>query len=63
MLNNRLFQNLRILHAFARHYSNIEMNFSKRFPKFSSDKMTSCNNNVQTLFSDTLTSARPLEGL
>ena len=35
------------------------MNFPKRLPKFSSDKMTLCNNNYQTCFSDTLTSARP----
>ena len=33
------------------------MNFSKRFP---SDKMPLCNNNDQTWFSDTLTSARLL---
>ena len=55
-----LFQNLRIHHAFAHHNSNTKMNFSKRFPKFSSDKKTLCNNNNQTWFSDTLTSARPL---
>ena len=30
--------------------------------KFSRDKMTLCNNNDQTWFSDTLTSARPLGG-
>ena len=43
----------------ARQYSNIKMNFLKRFSKVSSDKMTLCNNNDQTWFSDTLTSARP----
>ena len=29
-------------------YSNAKMNFSKRYPKFSSDNMTLCNNNDQT---------------
>ena len=33
------FSNLRILYAFARHYSNTKMNFSKRFPKF---QVTKC---------------------
>ena len=37
--------------------------FEAFFPKFSSDKMTLCNNNDQTWFSDTLTSARPLVGV
>ena len=31
LLWNRRFQNLEILHAFARHYSNTKMNFSKGF--------------------------------
>ena len=51
------------LHAFGRHYSNTNLNFSKPFFQFSSDKMTLCNNNDQTLFSYTLTSARPLRVL
>ena len=34
LLWNRRFQNLRILHAFARHLSNTKMNFSKRFSSF-----------------------------
>ena len=34
--------------------------FRSVLPKFSSDKMTLCNNNDQTWFFDTLTSARPL---
>ena len=34
--------------------------FRSVFPKFSSGKMTLCNNNDQTGFSDSLTSARPL---
>ena len=38
------------------------MNFSKRFSNFSCEKMTLYNNNDQTWFSDTLTSARPLSG-
>ena len=33
------------------------------FPKFSSDKITLCNNSDQTLFSHKLASARPLRGL
>ena len=33
--------------------------FRSVFPKFSSDKMTLCNVNDQTWFSDTITSARP----
>ena len=33
LLWNRLFQNLRILHAFVRHFSNTKINFSKRFSK------------------------------
>ena len=36
--------------------------FLRVFPKFSNDKMTLCNNNDQTWFSDKLTSARPLGG-
>ena len=57
LLWNRRFRNPRIIHAFASHYSDTKMNFSKRFfPKFSSDKMTLCKNNDQTCFSD----ARPL---
>ena len=36
------------------------MNFRSVLLKFSSDKMSLCNNNDQTWFSDTLTSARPL---
>ena len=57
LLWNRLFQNLQILQAFARHYSKrkIEL-FEAFFPKFSSDKITLCNNKDQTWFSD----ARPL---
>ena len=55
---NRHFHNLRILHAFAHHYSNTKMNFLSVFPKFSSDKMTLCNHNDQTWFSDMLTYAR-----
>ena len=64
LLWNRRFQNLPILHAFARHYSKTKTNktFRNVFPKFSSDKMTLCNNKDQTWFSDTLTSARPLRG-
>ena len=37
--------------------------FEAFFPKVLSDKIKLCNNNDQTWFSDTLTSARPLEGL
>ena len=37
--------------------------FRSVFPKFSNDKMTLCNNNNQTWFSDTLASARRLGGL
>ena len=55
-----IFQNIRFLHAFARHYSNVKRNFSKRFSKFSSDRITLCNNNDQIRISDTLTSARPI---
>ena len=55
-----LFQSIRILHAFACHYSNTKINFQSVFLKFSSDKITLCNNNDQTWSSDTLTSARPL---
>ena len=36
------------------------INLSKLLAKFLSEKMTLCNNNDQTWFSDTLTSARPL---
>ena len=36
------------------------MNFLKHLPKFLSDKMTLCNNNDQTWFSNTLGYARPL---
>ena len=39
-----------------------KLTFQSDFPKFLSDKMTLCNNNDQTWFSDTLTSARPLVG-
>ena len=39
-----------------------KLTFQSVFTKFSSDKITLCNNNDQTWFSDTLTSARPLEG-
>ena len=38
------------------------MNFSMRFSTFSSDKMTFYNDNDQTWFSDTQTSARHLGG-
>ena len=48
---NRRFQNLGIIHAFESHYSNTKM----KFLKFSSDKMTSCNNNDQTWLTGTLT--------
>ena len=34
--------------------------FQSSFQMFSSGKMTLCNNNYQTWFSDTLASARPL---
>ena len=34
LLWNRRFQNLRILHAFVRQYSNTQMNFLKRFFSF-----------------------------
>ena len=37
-----------------------KMKISKRFSKFSSDKVTLCNNNDQTWFSDTLTSVESL---
>ena len=50
LLWNRLFQNIRILHAFARHYCNTKRTFRSVFPKFSSDKMALCNNNDQTWF-------------
>ena len=40
----------------------IQNEIFKRFFQFSSDKMTLCNNNNQTWFSDTLTSASPLGG-
>ena len=53
LLWNTRFQNLPIIHAFVRHYSNTKMIFSKRFSK----GMTLCNNNDQTCFSDILTSA------
>ena len=43
-----------------RHYSNTKNDFSKRF--FQSFQMTKYNNDKQTWFSDTLTSARPLDG-
>ena len=33
LLWNAYFQNLRLLHVFARHYSKIKINFSKRFSK------------------------------
>ena len=33
LLWNRLFQNIQILHAFVRHYSNTKMNFPKGFSK------------------------------
>ena len=57
---NRRFQNLRILHAFARHYSNTKNElFETFFLKFSRGKLTLCNNDDQTWFSDTLTSAGP----
>ena len=48
--------------CFIAHYSNTKMNLRSVFPEFSSNKMTLCNNNDQTVFSDTLTSARPLRG-
>ena len=56
---HRRFQNLRIPHAFARAIIFIrKLTFrSVFFLKFSSDKMTLCNINAQTWFSDTLTSA------
>ena len=60
MLWNMRYQNLRILHAFARHYSNAKMNFSKPLIKVFGQRNDLCNNNNQTCFSDTLTSARPL---
>ena len=40
--------------------SNTKMNFSTHFPKSISGKMTICNKNDQSCFSDALTSARPL---
>ena len=36
------------------------MTFQRVFPKFSSDKITLCNNSHQTWFSQAPTSARPL---
>ena len=62
LLWNRRFQNIRNLQAFARHFSDTKMSFSKRFSKVLSDKMTLCNNNDQTWFPDTQTSDRPLGG-
>ena len=50
-----LFQNVRILHALRAII--VIQTFRSAFPRFSSDKTTLCNNNDQTWFSDTLTSA------
>ena len=62
LLWNRHFQNLRILHAFARNKSNTKMNFSNRFSKFFKWQYDFTQKNDQTWFSDTLTSFRPLGG-
>ena len=44
--------------CFCLYNSHTKMNFSKHFPMFSSDKMTLCNNDDQTWFSDLLTSLK-----
>ena len=59
MLGNYLQQKTSADDIFAHHYRNTKLTFRRVFSKFSSDKMTKCNND-QTWFSDTLTSARPL---
>ena len=61
LLWTKRFQNLGTFHTFARQYSNTKMNFSKRFPKFSS-RFTLFINYDKTWIFDTLTSARLLGG-